>query len=218
MRKDSCVRCLGRRRPGWRGAGQRGRQAADRHRLDRGDRSQQCPLHQRRHQGGRGAGLGSLGDRRGRQRRPGQCRHPEFRAARRPRHCRHGVPVLLDRRRARRGQERRHPGRHLGRRSRQHGCRHQRLGRPDGDAGHRDDGQGTGRQGQRPRAHLSHRRSVPEPRGGDGRDPRQASRHQGDQERSAHPRLFRGRRAICQCLAGLPSRRRGAACHLGLLG
>ena len=44
------------------------------------------------------------------------------------------------------------------------------------------------------------------------------SRHQGDQERSAHSRLFRGRRAIRQRLAGLPSGRQGEPRHLGLLG
>ena len=32
--------------------------------------------------------------------------------------------------------------------------------------------------------------------------------HQGHQERSPHPGLFRGRRAICQCLARLPPGRR----------
>ena len=51
---------------------------------------------------------------------------------------------------------------------------------------------------------------------GDGRDPRQASRHQGDQERSAHPRLFRGRRAIRQRLAR--ARIRPAASPLAIWG
>ena len=41
-------------------------------------------------------------------------------------------------------------------------------GGPMGDPGRRIDGQGNGRQGQRPRPHLSYRRSVPEPRSGDG--------------------------------------------------
>ena len=42
--------------------------------------------------------------------------------------------------------------------------------------------------------------------------------HQGHQERSAHSRLFRGRRAICQCLAGLPSARRRASSRSGAAG
>ena len=44
------------------------------------------------------------------------------------------------------------------------------------------------------------------------------SRHQGDQERSAHPRLFRGRRAIRQCVARQPSGRQREPGDLGLLG
>ena len=40
-----------------------------------------------------------------------------------------------------------------------------------------------------------------------GRDPGQEPGHQGDQERSAHPRLLRGRRAICHRLACRASRR-----------
>ena len=120
-------------------------------------------------------------------------------------HRRHGVSLFLDRRRTRCGQERQDSRRDLGRRAGRRGRRHQRLGRPDGRSGQRSHDQDDERQRLGSRAHLSHRRSMPEPRGRARQGARRSSRHQGHQERSPHSRLFRGRRPIRQRLARLAS-------------
>ena len=162
--------------------------------------------------------LERLGDRRRRQRRPGERGDSELRPARSDRDRRHGLPLFLDRRRARRRQERQNSGRDLGRRTGRRRRRHERIGRPHGHPGQRSHDQDNGRQGVGARADLSHRRSVPEPRGRARQGARGASRHQGHQERSPHSRLFRGWRPIRQRLARLASAWQGEPRHLGMLG
>ena len=142
------------------------------------------------------------GDRRAGQRRPGQCRHPELRSAQAPRRS-----STWSSRSPRSAPASPPPTRRRSRWSPGAAASAAASSPPTARGGPMAVPivemmvDGPRRQGRGARPHLSHRRSLPEPRDRHGRDPRQAPGHQGDQERSAHPRLLRGRRAIRHRLA-----------------